>query len=82
MLFVFLCNFNALFFSCSDQSILHRHRKGVGSIPAGGPMVDKEFFPTFPAKNFEMCLISTRTKTRYLSEIIQQSEVPQNQIEG
>ena len=26
---------------------LHRHRKGVGSIPAGGPIVD-EFFSTVP----------------------------------
>ena len=38
---------------------VHRHRTGVGSIPAGGPIVD-EFFSTVPGKNFDMCIISTR----------------------
>ncbi len=38
---------------------VHRHRTGVGSIPAGGPIVD-EFFPTVPSLNFDMCIISTR----------------------
>ena len=35
---------------------LHRHRKGVGSIPAGGPIVD-EFFSTVPGLNLDMCII-------------------------
>ena len=39
---------------------VHRHRTGVGSIPAGGPIVD-EFFSTVPGKNFDLCIISTRT---------------------
>ncbi len=38
---------------------VHRHRTGVGSIPAGGPIVD-EFFSTVPGYNFDMCIISTR----------------------
>ena len=41
---------------------VHRHRTGVGSIPAGGPIVDN-FFSTVPGKNFDLCIISTRTKT-------------------
>ncbi len=42
---------------------VYRHRTGVGSIRAGGPIVD-EFFSTVPGKNFDMCIISTRyTKT-------------------
>ena len=35
---------------------LHRHRKGVGSIPAGGPIVD-EFFSTVLGLNLHMCII-------------------------
>ena len=35
---------------------LHRHRKGAGSIPAGGPIVD-EFFSTVPGLNLDMCII-------------------------
>ena len=35
---------------------LHRHRKGVGSIPAGGPIVD-EFFSNVPGLNLDMCII-------------------------
>ena len=38
---------------------LHRHRKGVGSIPAGGPIVD-EFFLNCSWLEFDMCMISTR----------------------
>ena len=30
--------------------------KGVGSIPAGGPIVD-EFFSTVPGLNLDMCII-------------------------
>ena len=33
---------------------LHRHRKGVGSIPAGGPIVD-EFFLNCSWLEFDMC---------------------------
>ncbi len=36
----------------------HRHRTVVGSIPAVS-----EFFSTAPGKNFDMCIIPTRTKT-------------------
>ena len=35
---------------------LHRHRKGVGSIPAGGPIVD-EIFSSVPGLNLDMCII-------------------------
>ncbi len=43
---------------------VHRHRTGVGSIPAGRPYtVVDEFFSTVPGKNFDLCIISTRTKT-------------------
>ena len=35
---------------------LHRHRRGVGSIPAGGPMVD-EFFSAVPCLNLDRCII-------------------------
>ena len=35
---------------------LHWHRKGVGSIPAGGPVVD-EFFSTVLGLNLDMCII-------------------------
>ena len=35
---------------------LHRHHKGVGSIPAGGPIVD-EFFSTVPGLNLDMCIM-------------------------
>ena len=38
---------------------LHRHRKGVGSIPAGGPIVD-EFFLDCSWLEFDMCMISIR----------------------
>ena len=41
---------------------VHRHRAGVGSIPAGGPIVD-EFFSTLPGKNFELCIFPLDTKT-------------------
>ena len=40
------------------------HRKGVGSIPAGGPIVD-DVFSTVPGLNFNMSIISTRIKTIY-----------------
>ena len=43
---------------------LHRHRKGVGSIPAGGPIVD-EFFSTVPGWFFDMCTILLEPKTIY-----------------
>ena len=46
---------------------VHRHRTGVGSIPAGGLIVD-EFFSTVPGKNFDLCIISTRSKHIYPSE--------------
>ena len=42
---------------------VHRHRTGVGSIPAGGPYIVDEFFSTVPGKNFDLCIISTRSKT-------------------
>ena len=41
---------------------LHRHRKGVGSIPAGGPIVD-EFFSTVPGWFFDICTIQLQPKT-------------------
>ena len=41
---------------------LHRHHKGVGSIPAGGPVVD-EFFSTAPGWFFDMCMIQLELKT-------------------
>ena len=41
---------------------LHRHRKGVGSIPAGGPIVD-EFFSTVSGWFFDMCTIQLEPKT-------------------
>ncbi len=44
---------------------VHRHRTGVGSIPAGGPIVD-EFFSTVPAHINPIENLSTST------------EVPQN----
>ncbi len=42
---------------------VHRHRTGVGSIPAGGPYIVDKFFSTVPGKNFDSCIISTRSKT-------------------
>ena len=42
--------------------VLHRHRKSVGSIPAGGPIVD-EFFSTVPGRFFNMCMILLELKT-------------------
>ena len=47
----------------------HRHRKDLGLIPAGGPIVDDELFSNVPDLNFDVCMISTRTKTHYPSEI-------------
>ena len=41
---------------------LYRHRKGVGLIPAGGPVVD-EFFSTVPSSFFNMCMIQLELKT-------------------
>ncbi len=38
-------------------------RTGLGSIPTGGPYIVDEFFSTVPGKNFDLCIISTRTKT-------------------
>ncbi len=32
-------------------------------ISAGGPYIVDDFFSTFPGKNFDMCINSTRTKT-------------------
>ena len=37
---------------------VHRHRTDVGSIPAGGPIVD-EFLSTVTGQNFDLCIIST-----------------------
>ena len=34
---------------------LHRLHKGVCLIPAGGPIVDDEFFSTVSGLNFDMC---------------------------
>ena len=48
-------------YTCRNSVVVravHRHRTGVGSIPAGGPIVD-EFFSTVPGSNFDMCVIST-----------------------
>ena len=50
-----------------EPTPLHRHRKGVGSIPAGGPIVD-EFFSTVPGWFFDMCNILLEPKTHYPSE--------------
>ena len=46
---------------------LHRHRKGAGSIPAGGPIVD-EFFSTVPGWFFDLCTIQLEPKTINPSE--------------
>ena len=53
------------YYACSCQLLpslvvkaVHRHRTGVGSIPAGEPIV-VEFFSTVPGWNFDMCMIST-----------------------
>ena len=56
---------------------LHRHRKGVGSIPAGGPIVD-EFFSTVPGWFFDMCTIQLEPKTHYPSEFTLSRQMPQN----
>ncbi len=40
---------------------VHRHRTGVGSIPAGGPIVD-EFFSTVPAHINPIENLSTSTE--------------------
>ena len=40
------------------------------SIPAGGSLVHDVFFSTLPGVNFDMCMISTRTKTHCPSIII------------
>ena len=37
----------------------------IGSIPAGGPIVDDEFHSTIPGLNFDMCMISTRIKAYF-----------------
>ena len=39
---------------------MHRDRKGLGSILAGGPIVDDEVFSTVPSSNFDMCVIFTQ----------------------
>ena len=39
---------------------LHRHCKGAGCIPAGGFIVDDEFFSTVHSFSFDMCLTSSR----------------------
>ncbi len=41
---------------------VHRHRTGVGSIPAGGRIVD-DFFSTVLGWNFDMCIHETVTKS-------------------
>ncbi len=42
-------------------------------------LVVDEFFSTVPGKNFDLCIISTRTKTHYpLEKISTSNEVPQN----
>ena len=67
-----LCDAGAMLLPTYLRSLvvrpLHRHRKGVGSIPAGGPIVD-DVFSTVPGLNFDMCMISTRNKTIYPSDI-------------
>ena len=50
------------YFRSSVVRALHRHRKGVGLIPAGGPIVD-EFFSTVPGWFFDMCRIQLELKT-------------------
>ena len=42
---------------------MQRHPKDVGSIPAGGRIVDDELFSTVPGLNFDMCMISNRIRT-------------------
>ena len=49
----------------------HRQHRSVGSIPARGPIVDDDFFSNVLGLNFDMCMISTRTKTQNPFEIIQ-----------
>ena len=50
--------------------MLNRDRKGVGSIPARGPIVD-EFFSTVPGCFFDMCMIQFELKNIYPSEFIE-----------
>ena len=55
---------NRLFvFGCVLVTALHRHRKGLGSILVGGPIVDDEFFSIDPGLNFDMCMTSTQINT-------------------
>ena len=42
---------------------VHRHRTGIGSIPAGGPYIVDEYFSTVPRENFVMCISPLDTKT-------------------
>ena len=43
-------------------SSVARALQGLGSIPAGGPVVD-EFFSTVPGWFFDMCMIQLELKT-------------------
>ena len=49
---------------------VHRHRTGLSSIPAGGPIIVDEFFSNVPGKKFDMCINSTRTKIQSISYIL------------
>ena len=48
-----LSNRVEILYTCRNSN---REQLWVGSIPAGGPIVD-EFFSTVPGSNFDMCII-------------------------
>ena len=48
-------NFLKIFYPTLVRA-LHPHGQGLGSIPAGGPVVDYELLSTVPGMNFNMCI--------------------------
>ena len=44
----YACSYQLLYLRSSVVPAVHRRRKDVGSIPAGGPTVVDEFFSTVP----------------------------------
>ena len=64
---------------CLKLELNHTHvKKGVGLIPAGGPVVD-EFFSTVPSWFFDMCMIQLELKTHLPFRIYPiSSQMPQN----
>ena len=58
---------------------LQWHRKTVGSIPTGEPLVD-EFFSTVPGLILDMCMIPTRVLETFTLQNLSQGEMPQTQL--